>query len=73
MQGQQDRIREVVNTLIFLRYLPYDAEKSYERPDGEIRLEDFLYADIYEEGMVERVAKCAEDTQNYYNEQDKEK
>ena len=48
-----------------LRYPPYDAEKSYERPDGEIRLEDFLYADIYEEGMVERVAKCAEDTQNY--------
>ena len=56
-----------------LRYPPYDAEKSYERPNGEIRLEDFLYADIYEEGMVERVAKCAEDTQNYYNEQDKEK
>ena len=34
---------------------------------------DFLYTDIYEEGMVERVIKCAEDTQNYYNEQDKEK
>ena len=56
-----------------LRYPPYDAEKSYERPDGEIRLEDFLYADIYEEGMVERVAKCAEDTQNYYNEKNNEK
>ena len=56
-----------------LRHPPYDAEKSYERPDGEIRLEDFLYADIYEEGLVERVAKCAEDTQNYYNEQDKAK
>ena len=56
-----------------LRYPPYDAEKSYERPEGEIDLKDFLYTDIYEEGMVERVAKCAEDTQNYYNEQDKEK
>ena len=56
-----------------LRYPPCDEEKSYERPDGEIDLRDFLYTDIYEEGMVERVAKCAEDTQNYYNEQDKEK
>ena len=61
------------SVVLCLRYPPYDAEKSYERPDGEIRLEDFLYTDIYEEGMVERVAKCAEDTQNYYNEQDKEK
>ena len=51
----------------------YDAEKSYERPEGEIDLRDFLYTDIYEEGMVERVIKCVEDTQNYYNEQDKEK
>ena len=56
-----------------LRYPPYDAEKSYERPEGEINVRSFLYTDIYEEGMVERVAKCAEDTQNYYNEQNKEK
>ena len=56
-----------------LRYPPYDAEKSYERPEGEIDLKDFLYTDIYEEGMIERVIKCAEDTQNYYDEQDKEK
>lgn len=58
---------------LVLRYPPYDAKKSYERPEGEIDLKDFLYADIYEEGMIERVIKCAEDTQNYYNEQDKEK
>ena len=56
-----------------LRYLPYDAEKSYERPEGEIRLKDFLYTYIYEEGMLDRVVKCAEDTRNYYNEQDKAK
>lgn len=53
-----------------LQYPPYDAEKSYERPDGEIDCKDFLYIDIYEEGMVERVRKCAEDTQKYYAEQD---
>ena len=56
-----------------LRYPPYDAEKSYERPDGEIRLEDFLYTDIYEEGMIERVAKYAEDTKIFYKEKDAEK
>ena len=48
-------------------------EMSYERPEGEIDLKDFLYTDIYEEGMVGRVAKCAEDTQNYYNEKNNEK
>ena len=56
-----------------LRYPPYDTEKSYERPEGEIQLRDFLYTDIYEEGIVERVMQCVEDTQNYYNAQEKEK
>ena len=56
-----------------LRYPPHDPEKSYARPEGEIDLKDFLYTDIYEQGMPERIAKCAEDTRNYYNEQDKEK
>ena len=54
-----------------LQYPPYDPERSYARPEGEINLKDFLYADIYEEGMTERVIKCAEDTRNYYNAQDK--
>lgn len=40
---------------------------------GEINLKDFLYTDIYEDGIVERIEKCAEDTRNYYNEQDKVK
>ena len=54
-----------------LRYPPYDAEKSYERPEGEIDLKDFLYTDIYEEGMIERVKKCARETQDYFNNEDK--
>lgn len=58
---------------LLLRYPPYDAEKPYERPDGEIDLKDFLYTDIHEEGMVERVIACAEATRDYYNRQDKEK
>ena len=56
-----------------LQYPPYDAEASYARPEGEINLKDFLYTDIYEEGIRERIEKCAKDTQDYYNEQDKEK
>lgn len=40
---------------------------------GEINLKDFLYTDIYEDGLLDRVVKCAEDTKNYYHEQDKTK
>ena len=58
---------------LVLRYPPYDEEKSYERPDGEIDLKDFLYADIYEEGMIARIIACAEATQDYYNTEDHEK
>ena len=59
--------------ILLLRYPPYDAEKPYERPEGEINLKDFLYTDIDEEGMIERVIACAEATQNDYNRQDNEK
>ena len=58
---------------LVLRYPPYDAEISHERPDGEVDLLDFLSDDIYEEGMLDRVEKCAEDTRNYYEEQDRQK
>ena len=54
-----------------LMYPPYDAEKSYERPEGEINLKDFLYSDIYEEGMIERVEKCVQETKDYYSKEDK--
>ena len=56
-----------------LQYLPYDAEKPYERPEGEIDLKDFLYTDIYEEGIIERIIQCAKDTQDDYKRQDNEK
>lgn len=54
-----------------LRYPPYDATKSYSRPEGEISIRKILYTDIYEEGMTERVVQAVEDTKNYYEEQDK--
>jgi hypothetical protein len=56
-----------------LRYPPYDAAESYKRPEGEIDLKDFLYTDIYEEGIIERIIQCAKDTQDDYNRQDNEK
>lgn len=56
-----------------LRYPPYDAEVSYRRPEGEINLQSLLYTDIYEDGMVERVQRVAEETARYYAEQDKAK
>lgn len=40
---------------------------------GEINLKDFLSTDINEDGIIERIEKCAENTRNYYNEQDKAK
>ena len=56
-----------------LRYPPYDAERSYQRPEGEINLRSLLYSDIYEEGMVDRVQRAAEETKQYYAEQDNAK
>ena len=56
-----------------LRYPPIDPEKSYQRPEGEINLKDFLYSDICGDGIMERIEKCAEDTRNYYNEKDEAK
>ena len=56
-----------------LQYPPYDANKSYDRPEGKIDLKDFLYSDIYEEGLIERIEKSIADTQNHYAEKDKNK
>ena len=47
-------------------------EDGGKKKEGRVEVREFLYADIYEDGMVERVIKCAEDTRNYYNEQNKE-
>ena len=47
-----------------LQYPPYE-EGSYSRPEGSVWIEDFLYSDIYEEGLTDRIAeydKPADDT-----------
>ena len=58
---------------LILRYPPYNEDKSYERPEGEVRLRDFLASDIYEENMTARVEQCIADTKAYYEEQNKDK
>ncbi len=52
-----------------LQHTPYDAE-SYARPEGNINLRDFLYSDIYEAGMLERVIAADHATKAYYAAQD---
>ena len=39
--------------------------------DKQIRVRDFYYSDIYEEGLVERVKKANDEAIEYYEEQNK--
>ena len=43
------------------------------RPDGEVSVAGFLYDEIYEEGMIERVAEADRALKAYYAEQDAKK
>jgi len=57
---------EFYSVYLVLQHPPFDKEKPYERPEGDIHLKDFLSTDIYEQGLISRVEKCAEDTREYY-------
>ena len=48
-------------------------EDSSKKQEGRVEVREFLYADIYEDGMVERVKTSDEAANAYYNEQDAEK
>ena len=48
-------------------------EDSSKKQEGRVEVREFLYADIYEEGMVERVKASDEAANAYYDEQDGEK
>ena len=39
--------------------------------EGRVNVEGFLYSDIYEEGLVERVRVADEELNAYYEEQDR--
>ena len=48
-------------------------EDSSKKKEGRVEVREFLYADIYEDGMVERVMASDEAANAYYDEQDAEK
>ena len=48
-------------------------EDSSKKKEGRVEVREFMYADIYEEGMVERVKASDEAAKAYYAEQDAEK
>lgn len=54
---------------LVLRY-PKSESGGYDR-EGRVDLQNFLYADIYEAGILERIALCEEQTQEYYDSMDK--
>ena len=46
---------------------------TYDRPDGRIRVENFLCSDIYEEGLVQRIEKADAELKAYYDQMYQEK
>lgn len=44
-----------------------------QKKEGRVEVKDFLYSDIYEEGILERVKESDKAAKEYYAEQDVEK
>ena len=55
-------------TMDFVLQLPLPEEGP--RPDEEVRVKDFRYEDIYEEGLADRIQKAHDALEAYYAEQD---
>ena len=53
--------------------LEYPKKEDSTKKDGRVEVMDFLYTDIYEDGMVERVKASDEAANAYHSEQDAEK
>ncbi len=53
--------------------IEYPEDENGKRKEGRVEVRDFLYADIYEENMVERVTASDKAANAYYAEQDAEK
>lgn len=50
--------------------LEYERDPEDEVPSGRVEVMNFLYSDIYEEGLSDRVKKSNEDALKYYEEMD---
>ena len=53
--------------------LEYPKNENGTKKEGRVEVRDFLYADIYEEDMIERVKASDKAANEYYAEQDAEK
>lgn len=53
--------------------LEYSKNENGTKKEGRVEVRDFLYADIYEEDMIERVKASDKAANEYYAEQDAEK
>lgn len=53
--------------------LEYPLPEDGPRKDERVEVMNFLYADIYEEGMIDRVRAADEASKAYYDEQDSKK
>ena len=51
----------------------YPQSEDETRPDGEVSVNGFLYDEIYEDGMIERVAEADRALKAYYAVQDAKK
>lgn len=57
----------------FILEKPRDKEGTANPDDTSIRIEQFLYKDIYKEGLEKRLEKSQENTRKYYEKLDEEK
>lgn len=57
----------------FVLEKPREEEEKTSSRDMAVRLNEFLYSDIYEEGLEERIADAAKALGEYYNEKDAER
>lgn len=53
--------------------LEYPRDENGFAEDGRIEVMDFLYSDIYEEGLTDRIEESNKAAMEYYNDQDLEK
>ena len=68
IRAEFDKANIPFRTMDFVLQLPLPEEGP--RPNEEVRVKDFRYEDIYEEGLADRIQKAHDALEAYYAEQD---
>lgn len=68
IRAEFDKANIPFRTMDFVLQLPLPEEGP--RPDEEVRVKDFRYEDIYEEGLIDRIKAAHDELEAYYAEQD---